>query len=166
MKKPEYIDESSGGLFVAPSKIGGFGLFSKKAISNGDIAGRLCGVILPVANRRTIQIGRGRHLCSDYIDFLNHCCRPNAYIRVEGDSIALNAIQDINAEAEITVDYNCSEYRLAESFTCRCCQRAKRICGYSYLVETCQHDYLRRIDRFLLPHLLDIPSESKGLSTD
>lgn len=162
MKQDEYVNKTSGWLFVAPSKINGAGLFSRITVSNGDAVGRLCGVVLSLASKRTIQIDRNRHICSDYIDFINHCCRPNAYVRVEGDSIVLNAIAQIDSYSdEITIDYNCSEHWLAESFTCRCCQSPNRIRGYRYLVETKQDGYLRRIDRFVLPHLAEMSSEVK-----
>lgn len=50
-----------------------------------------------------------QHLCSDYIDFIDHNCRPSAYVRVDGDNIVLKAIEKIASEAdEITIDYNCS----------------------------------------------------------
>lgn len=163
MKLDPHPHETSGWLFVAPSKINGAGLFSRRTISIGDTVGRLCGAVQPVANKRTIQIDRHRHICSDYIDFINHCCRPNAYVRVEDDSIVLNAIEQIDSQSdEITIDYNCSEYRLAESFTCRCCQSPNRIRGYRNLVETNKNDYLRRIGPFVLPHLLELSSEMEG----
>lgn len=92
-----------------------------------------------------------QHLCSDYIDFIDHNCRPSAYVRVDGDNIVLKAIEKIASEAdEITIDYNCSEYSLAESFECRCCHPPNRIRGYRYLMRSDQRDYLRHISPFLL----------------
>ncbi|WP_057854433.1 SET domain-containing protein-lysine N-methyltransferase [Bradyrhizobium valentinum] len=165
MNQDHNAHETSGWLFVGTSKINGFGLFSSRTISSGDVVGKLFGAVLPVAHKRTIQIDRHRHLCSDYIDFINHSCRPNAYVRVEGASIVLNAIEQIRSDTdEITIDYNCSEYSLAESFSCRCCQIPNRICGYRYLVETNQNDYLRRINRFALLHLAEMTSEVKRAS--
>ncbi|UVO35698.1 SET domain-containing protein [Bradyrhizobium arachidis] len=153
---------TSRSVFVGPSKINGRGLFSRRAVPSGEIVGRLCGVILQEASKRTIQIARNRHLCSDYIDFVNHCCRPNAYVRVEGDSIVLNAIKNIGREDdEITIDYNCSEFSLAESFMCRCCSVPNRICGYQYLIENNQDEYLHRIARFVQPHIVQMSSELK-----
>lgn len=162
MNQNNYSHEVSGWLFVSVSKINGFGLFSRRAISRGDIVGKLSGIVLPAANKRSIQIDRYRHLCSDYIDFINHSCRPNAYVRVEGEIIVLNAIEQIDSDSdEITIDYNCSEYWLADSFTCRCCQTPNRIRGYRYLVETDQDDYMRRIAPVVLSHLVEVNSEAK-----
>ncbi len=159
MHQDDRANQTSSWLFVGPSKISGTGLFSRKTILKGDFVGELCGLVLPVATKRTIQMDRNRHLCSDYIDYINHCCRPNAYVQVEGDSIVLNAIEEIVSERdEITIDYNCSEYWLAESFMCRCCHPRSCIYGYRYLLEENQEDYLRRIDRFLLPYLVTIRS--------
>ncbi|MET4391770.1 hypothetical protein ABIB73_007562 [Bradyrhizobium sp. F1.4.3] len=107
------------------------------------------------ANKRTIQIDHHRHLCSDHIDFVNHNCHPSAYISVVSEAIVLNALEDIVGESdEITIDYNCSEYSLAERFMCRCCQNPNYVAGYEYLLQTYQRDYLRRINRFALPHLV------------
>ncbi|WP_354130037.1 SET domain-containing protein [Bradyrhizobium sp. RT3b] len=162
MKQDGLANGTSSWLFVGPSTLNGFGLFSRRAIQKGDVVGKLCGVSRPVASKRTIQIDHHRHLCSDYIDFINHNCRPNAYVRIERDSIVLNAIEQIGSESdEITIDYNCSEYWLAESFTCRCCQTPNSIRGYRHLLDSDQRDYLRRINRFLLPHLRG-PSMSQG----
>ncbi|MET4804818.1 hypothetical protein ABIA96_007429 [Bradyrhizobium sp. LB11.1] len=147
--------ETSSWLFVGPSKINGFGLFSRKTISSGAVVGRLGGVVLETATKRTIQIGRHRHLCSDYIDFINHSCRPNAYVTVDSETVVLKALNEIATESdEITVDYNCSEYSLAQGFMCRCCRQPNYIAGYEHLIETNQHDYLRQINQFALLHLL------------
>ncbi|MET4520074.1 SET domain-containing protein [Bradyrhizobium sp. I1.7.5] len=147
-------------IYVGRSKINGFGLFSRKTITRGNVIEKLEGVVYPKATKRTIQIDRNRHLCSEYIDFINHCCRPNARLQVESGGIVLIAIEEIGCDKdEVTIDYNCSEYSLAESFSCRCCEPPRLIAGYSYLLETGQGDYLSRIERCVLPHLLSISSE-------
>ncbi|UPJ26334.1 SET domain-containing protein [Bradyrhizobium sp. CW1] len=165
MTSDDYGYQTSECLFIGRSEINGFGLFSRKAISSGAVAGRLGGAILGTANKRTIQIDRHRHLCSDFIDFVNHSCRPSAYVRVESETIVLNAISEIGSETnEITIDYNCSEYSLAESFMCRCCRKPNHIAGYRYLMETNQKDYLRRIRRFTLSHLLQMAEQVRTTS--
>lgn len=164
MNVDDYIGDTNSGLVVAPSKVNGRGLFSRAAISKGHIVERFNGLILSAPNKRTIQIDRCRHITSHYIDFINHQCRPNTYVRVEGNSISLYAIEHISARSdEVTIDYNCSEYSLAESFFCRCCRPQNHVCGYSHLIETRQTDYLRRIERFALPHLLEIGINAKGV---
>ncbi|WP_407193091.1 SET domain-containing protein-lysine N-methyltransferase [Bradyrhizobium sp. STM 3566] len=155
MAPDDHASKTSNWLFVGPSEINGFGLFSRKPISCGAVVGRLGGVILAAANKRTIQIGRHRHLCSNVIDFLNHSCHPTAYVRVECEAIILTALAEIGGETdEITVDYNCSEYSLAERFMCRCCRKPNYIAGYRYLTETNQYGYLRSLGPFLLSHLV------------
>ncbi|MCK1623339.1 SET domain-containing protein [Bradyrhizobium sp. 160] len=154
--------ETSSSLFVGPSKINGLGLFSRKPISSGAVVGRLSGAVLETPNKRTIQIDRQRHLCSDFIDFINHSCRPNVYIEVASEMVLLKAINAIASESdEITIDYNCSEYSLAEPFMCRCCEKSNYIAGYRHLMETKQHNYLRCIDQFALLHLIQM-SEAGG----
>lgn len=164
MNQDVHVHETSSSLFVAPSKVNGSGLFSRRTIPNGGIVARLHGSVLSTANKRTIQIGRRRHICSHYIDFINHGCHPNTYVRVEDDSIVLIAINLIGSESdELTIDYNCSEYCLAQRFSCRCCQPANRVYGYKYLVETNQADYLRRINQFVLPHIMELSYEEQRL---
>ncbi|QOZ11795.1 hypothetical protein XH96_33150 [Bradyrhizobium sp. CCBAU 51765] len=164
MNVDDYASDTNSCLVVAPSKVNGLGLFSREEISKGHIVGRCNGLILSTPNKRTIQIERRRHITSHYIDFINHQCRPTTCVRVEGNSIALYAIEYISARNdEITIDYNCSEYSLAESFFCRCCRPQNHICGYSHLIETSQTDYLRRIEQFALPHLLELGINAKGV---
>ncbi|WP_354099136.1 SET domain-containing protein [Bradyrhizobium sp. S3.2.12] len=157
MTTNDHACETSSWLFVGPSKINGFGLFSRKPTSSGAVVGRLGGTVLETANKRTIQIDRRRHLCSDCIDFINHSCRPNAYVVIVSEMVALKALNAIASESdEITIDYNCSEYSLAEPFMCRCCQDSNYIAGYEHLMKTNQHDYLRRINQFSLLHLVQM----------
>lgn len=155
--------ETSDWLFIGPSEVNGFGLFSRKKISSDAVVGRLGGAIQRAPSKRTIQIDRDRHLRSPFVDFVNHSCRPSAYVQVESETIVLIAISEIGSETnEITIDYNCSEYTLAESFMCRCCRRPNRIAGYRYLMETNQKDYLRRISRFALSHLLQMAEDVRA----
>ncbi|WP_426420565.1 SET domain-containing protein-lysine N-methyltransferase [Bradyrhizobium genosp. A] len=166
MTSNNYVHETSAWLFVGSSNINGFGLFSRRSISSGAVVGRLGGAVLGTANKRTIQIDRHRHLCSGHIDFVNHSCRPNAYVMVVSEIVVLNAIEAIAGESdEITIDYNCSEYSLAESFMCRCCQNPNYIAGYRNLIQTNQNDYLRRINQFALPHLIQMEEAAKRTSS-
>ncbi|KRQ93592.1 hypothetical protein CP49_26225 [Bradyrhizobium valentinum] len=76
---------------------------------------------------------------------------------VVSEMVALKAFNAIASESdEITIDYNCSEYSLAEPFMCRCCQDSNYIAGYGHLMKTNQHDYLRRINQFPLLHLVQM----------
>jgi SET domain-containing protein len=64
------------------------------------------------ANRRKLRIcgidgqwsldgsrgGNGTH-------YINHCCAPNAFMKIAGDHILFFALRDIEPDEEITVDY-------------------------------------------------------------
>ncbi|MGY3387475.1 hypothetical protein ACVWW6_000066 [Bradyrhizobium sp. USDA 3311] len=166
MAENDLACETSSWLFLGPSKINGLGLFSRKPTSSGDVVGKLGGAVLETANKRTIQIGHHRHLCSDFIDFINHNCRPNAYVMVVSDMVVLKALKAIDSETdEISIDYNCSEYFLAEPFMCRCCENSNYIAGYEHLIKTNQHDYLRRINQFVLLHLIQMSDVARTKST-
>lgn len=79
-------------------------------------------------DRYSIQIGARTHLTApadlspdvavaEYgWRFLNHSCEPNAWIR----GLELVALDDVPAGAEITFDYNATEWDMASPFTCLC----------------------------------------------
>lgn len=48
--------------------------------------------------------------------FLNHSCEPNAFLR----GLTLVALDDIPEGAEITFDYNTTEWDMAHPFACVC----------------------------------------------
>ncbi|MCA1386116.1 MULTISPECIES: SET domain-containing protein-lysine N-methyltransferase [unclassified Bradyrhizobium] len=160
MNKTNLACKPSDRIYVGRSEINGSGLFSRRTISRGNVIERLEGEICPLATKRTIQIDRDKHLCSEYIDFINHCCRPNARLQIDDGGVVLIAMEEIGRDRdEVTINYNCSEYSLAESFLCRCCEPPRLIAGYRYLLEGDQGEYLQRIGQFVLPHLLSMSSK-------
>lgn len=68
--------------------------------------------------------------------FLNHHCRPNAYLRGR----QLVAREHINIGDEVTFNYNSNEYDMANPFECLCSAHGaaapRMIRGYRYLSET------------------------------
>lgn len=97
------------------------------------------------ATRHTLQIGRGLHLeaatpedpertpAADQWRFLNHKCLPNAHF--QGRS--LFALCPIPEGAEITFNYNATEYQMEHPFTCWCdhpsCAEGRSISGFADL---------------------------------
>jgi uncharacterized protein len=55
--------------------------------------------------------GNGTH-------YINHCCEPNAYIRITHGHVLFFALRDIPAGEEITIDYE--QTLLPNSKRCRC----------------------------------------------
>lgn len=97
-------------------------------IVEGDIILRVVGLKAAYPTRHSLQVGWHTHLSgpsdlppqmavADYgWRFLNHSCAPNAYLR----GLALTALADIEEGAEITFDYNTTEWDIAHPFACAC----------------------------------------------
>lgn len=79
--------------------------------------------------------------------FLNHSCEPNAYLR----GVELVARSDIAEGAEVTFDYNTTEWDMSHPFACRCgtpsCVGTVR--GYRWL----DTEARSRLHPFLADHL-------------
>ena len=79
-------------------------------------SGRAPVVSSAFANRRPLEPGRcERRECTHYI---NHCCEPNAYMRITHGHVLFFALRDIPAGEEITIDYE--QTLLPDSKRCRC----------------------------------------------
>ncbi len=125
-------------LETRPSRIGGYGCFTlvpfsrrkKVAVYRGElIRGKR-----EIAKRLRVQAAAGAvkitTLCSgnlavdaavggDATAFINHSCRPNAFMQVvPGDQVMFFALRDIEAGEEITMDYRNPDIFAAEE--CRC----------------------------------------------
>lgn len=114
-------------------------------IRQGEVILRIVGNVVERPDRYSIQVGWDRHLAppADLKPrasvarygwrYLNHSCAPDAWLR----GLELIALEDIPARAEITFDYNTTEWELAAPFTCLCrapcCVGTVR--GYRYVDE-------------------------------
>ncbi len=130
-----------------------------EAIAAGEI-------ILVVTGRRvrrpdvySVQVGPRTHIAApDGVSwdervgeygwrYLNHSCEPNAYLR----GVELVARVDIAEGAEVTFDYNTTEWDMSHPFTCLCgapsCVGTVR--GYRHLDEAAR----ARILPWVAPHL-------------
>jgi dihydropteroate synthase len=99
-----------------------------KAIAAGDVIIEITGEIADRPSRFSIQIDATTHIevprslaLAEIIarfpwSFLNHSCAPNAAI-VGRNLVALTAIA---AGAQVTFDYNTTEYEMASPFACNC----------------------------------------------
>lgn len=84
-----------------------------------------------------MQIGNGIYLGASgmYDDSIRHSCYPNCGVRIDGDAIQLQAIEDIDVGKELTFDYSSTTDDPNWSQECSCgsgsCRRILR--GYQYL---------------------------------
>ena len=95
------------------------GVFATKDFGKDDFIGFFEGNSIEKPTEYSVQFGENYHiepLLKTPFRFLNHSCEPNAYFRGRN----LYAINDIKTECQITIDYNCHEYKLHKPFLCKC----------------------------------------------
>ena len=92
--------------------INGKGLFTTKAVKQDEVIFTLQGEILHHPTRESIHIGNGEHIDDEFGRFINHLFKPNT--RIEGANVV--AIRDIQANEELTFNYNDNEINMASPF--------------------------------------------------
>jgi uncharacterized protein len=115
----------------APSAIEGTGAFAAVTIPRRAKIGEVTGELISIrtARRRAqgscrmclIDISSTRALdCTggNVLRFVNHSCRPNAFLRVFGERVEVYAKRNIRNGEEITVDYGESPH--SGGMKCRC----------------------------------------------
>ncbi|EKG03260.1 hypothetical protein TCSYLVIO_005710 [Trypanosoma cruzi] len=94
------------------------------------------GVLLPFPVRSTVELPGDQHLrLTGGSEFIRHACQPNLRLAIEGDSIHGIALRPIEGGEQLTYNYLCTEWDIAEPFHCACntdsCYRFIR--GFYYL---------------------------------
>lgn len=131
-------------------------LVARDAICRGDAVVQ-CSADNIIGRRtwRTIQIGPGRHLRNQYIDYIDHHCEPNTVFDIE--RLALMAIRDVAAGESVTFFYPGSEVELSRPFPCECGSSSciGPIQGAFYLAHNQMRRALRRgyCTSFIAAHL-------------
>ena len=101
-------------------------LVTLRAVAAGECVAHLSdqggSVEAPRATRYSIQVGEDRHVePRGPLAFLNHSCAPNCVVDTAGPAgLALVALRDVAAGAELTFFYPATEWEMAEPFACRC----------------------------------------------
>lgn len=121
---------------------GGRGLFTTVPVRAGETVLELDGVVKPVPDRFSIQVGVASHLHPSPEApaereaaavpwwFLNHSCEPA--VRIEGCRAV--ALRDLGAGEQLTFDYDSTEWSIAEPFRCGCGRCDGRLVrGYAHL---------------------------------
>jgi SET domain-containing protein len=103
-------------LAVDPDK--GRCVFAAEPIAAGDVIGYCDGPELEQDTVHSIHLGGKRIDPLEPFRYLSHSCDPSAEFR--GNGPWLYALQDIAADAEITIDYLHTEPRISSPFQCRC----------------------------------------------
>lgn len=138
---------------------GAYRLIAVRPIAAGDHLFRIEGEQTRRPSRYSIQIGENlhldltvRHSSEEILDryywrFMNHSCEPNTHVR--GQEVI--ASHDIKPWADITFNYNTTEFDIAEPFDCHCgCPGCiGTIRGFKHL----SADECERLRPWLAPHL-------------
>lgn len=119
-------------VVVKPSRIDGNGLFASEAIPARCKIGELSGEVISIRKARRIAAQNKRiaiveldderalysaDLCDKY-RYINHSCKPNAYMRVIGHHVEFYALRRILKTEEITCNYG--ETHHEGKLKCRC----------------------------------------------
>lgn len=99
------------------------GVFSTEPINKGENIIQLTGKIIPENNEYALQIDEKKFMgtSGNIDDFINHCCKPNCFIRFESNGIFLVTLRDIPVGEELSFDYHTTEFDLGkDSFVCNC----------------------------------------------
>ncbi len=116
---------------TARSSIEGRGTFAAVTIPGRAKIGEITGELISVRTARRRAKGRCRMCLIDIsrmkaldctngnaLRFLNHSCRPNAFLRVFGERVEVYARRRIRNGEELTVDYGESPH--SGGMKCRC----------------------------------------------
>lgn len=126
---PAQVEVSAGPCRIRVEEdLGRFAVFAAEPIARAEVVLGVVGREVARPERHSIQTGWQTHLVGpDMLPpdmavaeygwrFLNHSCEPNAYLK--GDTLV--ALRELPEGAEITFDYNTTEWDLANPFACAC----------------------------------------------
>ena len=118
-------------IVAARSPIDGRGAFAGAPIPGRAKIGEITGELISIRTARQLAKGRCRMCLIDIsgkraldcakgnsLRFLNHSCRPNAYLRVFRERVEVYARRRIRNGEELTVDYGESPH--SGGMKCRC----------------------------------------------
>ncbi len=124
--------ELAEGIEVRPSRIDGKGCYATAPFKRRRKVAELTGErVSRVEAARRMRGKRRLHICAidsywgvdssrggNGTQYINHCCEPNAFMRVVRGHIIIFARRDIEPGEEITLDYG--ETYHPDTYRCRC----------------------------------------------
>lgn len=124
--------ELAEGIEVRPSRIDGKGCYATAPFKRRRKVAELAGErVSRVEAARRMRGKRRLHICAidsywgvdssrggNGTQYINHCCEPNAFMRVVSRRIIIFALRDIEPGEEITLDYG--ETYHPDTYRCRC----------------------------------------------
>ncbi len=133
----------------------GNGVFARRAFQPGEMILDGWGPVTPERSKYTIQIDHDLHVVPPIpLRYLNHSCEPNCGLlnRLGGERLEVHALRPIDANEELTLDYETFELEF-EALTgpCLCGKSACRgsLGGYKEMSESLRENYGEYIAEYL-----------------
>ncbi len=104
---------------VSKDDSAGQGVLALREFKAGEIVAEITGEIVPEILQHTLQMGPDKHLLDLYFTgYLLHSCSPN--ISVDMQNMRITALEDIEADTFLYMDYAETEEILFKQFPCSC----------------------------------------------
>ena len=97
----------------------GKGVFSFRAFKRGEVIAHMSGEVISEIRQHTLQISPDQHLFDPYFSgYFLHSCAPN--ISLDMANMTVTALEDIQANSYLYMDYAETEDHLFKQFPCSC----------------------------------------------
>lgn len=151
-------------LEVRDSIIHGKGVFTTEYVPKHYVIGKV-NIVREITDKYPLDPARGElyHHCHWYPDgttvlvgephrYLNHSCEPNTFYYTVNKISYLMAMRDIQKDEELTLEYSLVNFS-GEVWDCKCGSsdcRGRHRCGFRYMSESRQMQYLPYLDPFIV----------------
>ena len=97
----------------------GQGVICYRSFRRGDVIAKMAGEVIDAIRQHTLQINPGKHLFDPYFSgYFLHSCSPNISLNME--TMTVTALEDIDANSFLYMDYAETEDYLFKQFPCSC----------------------------------------------
>lgn len=97
----------------------GKAVYSVTGHARGELIARFNGAMLPYRTQHTLQVNATLHVLDmHFVGLLAHSCSPN--VLVDMQTFEIWALQEIEPDTALTMDYASTEDELFTQFRCRC----------------------------------------------
>ena len=104
---------------VYKDELAGRGVITFRGFAKGSIIARMAGYVVHEIRQHTLQLTPGIHLYDPFFSgFFLHSCSPNISLNMQ--ELTVTALQDIDANSFLFMDYAETEDILFKQFPCAC----------------------------------------------
>jgi hypothetical protein len=87
--------------------------------ARGEMIARFTGIMVPYRTQHSLQVNPGLHIIDlHFVGYLAHSCAPNVFVDMQAFEVW--ALEDIEPETALTMDYAATEDELFKQFRCLC----------------------------------------------